>query len=1045
MWVLHAHWRPPLRPLDSGGVLFWAEDLALLDSPAPSSAATQNKGHDHPFCVPPEDLRRLLGEGTPLAQAESAEITLRLPSDDLRPWPSPELQPLWEMDQASLPRLRSWKVRGLWLPPATAFSLLVTMPPEIIPGQVHLGQDGRYWQSVCNLVLEILAQQKYLPTLVPPSGPRGRYLARWLPVLDAPDDAPRLLMLEKAMPAVCRAEARPTARGRDGAMPARKVLDAFIKTVTDALVRTWGRSKMPIIPAESERIQDRWLEALFRPDPVIRASLAQLRALQSTLEAWMRNLRVSGDEHFRVAFHLEAPPAGEEPSAEGTWELHYLLQSRTDPSLLIPAEDIWLRPMHELAALSRTLREPQEKLLAGLGYAARFFPPILTSLQARHPTGVSLDTAAAYRFLREVAPILEQAGFGLLVPPWWQQRGARLGVRLRLKPATSAPSTLASGVLSMRSLVEFEWELAVGETTLSREAFEALVALKSPLVQVRGQWVQLDSEQIEAAIRFWESQHQRRQLTLAEATRLALAGEKAYELPIEAVEAEGWVAEWLERLKDPQRLVELPQPRTLNGALRPYQRLGFSWLAFFRRYGLGACLADDMGLGKTIQTLALLLHEKELNGNLPGPVLLVCPTSVMTNWQREAQRFAPSLRLLIHQGSERLRDEAFRKAALESDLVVTSYALLRQDQALLESIEWFGVILDEAQNIKNPAARQTQAARRLSAQFRLALTGTPVENRLEDLWSIMQFLNPGYLGSLEQFRRDFALPIQRFGNQEAAQRLRNLVTPFILRRVKTDPRVIQDLPEKIEIKQYCPLTEEQATLYQAVVNETLRRIETSEGIQRRGLILSMITQLKQVCNHPAHFLHQPLDGRTEQALRNGRSGKLNRLLEMLEEVLAAGDRALIFTQFAEMGTLLSHVLPQHLGVPVYFLHGGTPPHQREQMVRRFQEEENSPPLFILSLKAGGQGLNLTRANYVFHFDRWWNPAVENQATDRAFRIGQTRNVQVHKLITVGTLEEHIDDLIESKVGLAQSIVTEDESWLTELSNEQLRDLVTLRL
>ncbi len=1044
MWVLHAHWRPPKRPTDAGGVLFWAEDLAGLHFPPPPPANGQGKTHDHPFCVSPEELRQRLGEGTPLAEATPETALLSLPSDEHTPWPSPELNPLYEMDQASTPRLRPWRVKGLWLPIAKAFSILTTLPPEGVPGQVHLGQDARYWQVVCNLVLEVLAQQKYLPVLQPPSGPRGQYLARWQPVLDGPNDAQRLLQLERAMPPVCRAERQPNPRGTPVFPEARFVLDAFIKSATDALVRTWGRSQMPLIPPDSDQIQDRWLEALFRPDPVVRASLAQVRALHSTLQAWLRNLQVAGDEHFRVAFLLEAPPASEEPSADGTWELHYLLQSRSDPSLLISAEDVWFRPSHELARISDRLVAPQERLLAGLGYAARFFPPILTSLAARHPTGISLDTPAAYRFLREVAPLLEQAGFGVLVPPWWNQRGARLGVRVRLKPATPQAPGEASGLLNLAALVRFEWEIALGETTLTREAFEALVALKSPLVQVRGQWVLLDSAQVEAAIRFWEKQRQGTEVTLLEATRLALGSEQVHDLPVDAVEAEGWLAEWLERLKEPQRLTELPQPRTLRGELRPYQRLGFSWLAFFRRYGLGACLADDMGLGKTIQTLALLLHEKEVAGQLPGPVLLVCPTSVVTNWQREAERFAPSLRLLIHQGPNRLRDEAFREAARQADLVVTSYALLRQDQALLEAVSWFGVVLDEAQNIKNPSARQSQAARRLSAQFRLALTGTPVENRLDDLWSIMHFLNPGYLGSLQTFRREFALPIQRFGDQHAAERLRRMVAPFILRRVKTDPRVIQDLPEKIEVKQYCTLSEEQATLYQAVVDKTLAQIEQSQGMQRRGLILSMITQLKQVCNHPAQYLHQPLDERLESALQNGRSGKLNRLIEMLEEVIASGDRALVFTQFAEMGDLLAKALPLHLGVPVYFLHGGTPPRQREQMVCRFQEDEHSPPIFILSLKAGGLGLNLTRANYVFHFDRWWNPAVENQATDRTFRIGQTRNVQVHKLITQGTLEERIDELIESKIGLAQSIIGEDESWLTELSNEQLRDLVALR-
>jgi SNF2 family DNA or RNA helicase len=356
---------------------------------------------------------------------------------------------------------------------------------------------------------------------------------------------------------------------------------------------------------------------------------------------------------------------------------------------------------------------------------------------------------------------------------------------------------------------------------------------------------------------------------------------------------------------------------------------------------------------------------------------------------------------------------------------------------------WLAVILDEAQNIKNPSAKQTQAVRKVQSEFRVALTGTPVENRLSELWSIMQFLNPGYLGTREKFRSNFALPIERYQDEQALKQLKQMVNPFILRRVKTDPTVISDLPAKVETKVYCTLTEEQATLYEAVVKDVMRKIEEKEGIERRGLVLSMLMQLKQICNHPVQYLHQTGKNATDSAL-DGRSGKLERLQELLEEVLAEGDRALIFTQFAEMGALLAAYLPKSTGASTQFLYGGTPVKMRDQMVSRFQEDEHAPPIFILSIKAGGTGLNLTRANHVFHFDRWWNPAVEDQATDRAFRIGQKRNVQVHKFVTTGTLEEMIDDMIESKKGLAQAVVGSGENWLTELSTDELRNLVMLR-
>jgi SNF2 family DNA or RNA helicase len=362
---------------------------------------------------------------------------------------------------------------------------------------------------------------------------------------------------------------------------------------------------------------------------------------------------------------------------------------------------------------------------------------------------------------------------------------------------------------------------------------------------------------------------------------------------------------------------------------------------------------------------------------------------------------------------------------------------MHRDEASLIRVKWDGVVLDEAQNIKNASTRAAQAARAIGANWRVAMTGTPVENRLADLWSILQVINPGYLGSAEEFRREFVLPIERASDADATARLKALTAPFILRRLKTDRSVIADLPEKNEMKVYCSLTREQATLYEAVLQDTTRQIAEAEGIQRRGLILALLTRLKQVCDHPALLMH---DG---SPLHN-RSGKLARLAEMLEEVIASGERALVFTQYAEMGHLLQDYLREHLDREVLFLHGGTAMAERDRFVSEFQTDAHGPPVFVLSLKAGGTGLNLTRANHVFHFDRWWNPAVENQATDRAFRIGQTRNVQVHKYVCAGTFEETLDDLIERKVALAESVVGTSEAWITQMSTDELRQVFRLR-
>jgi SNF2 family DNA or RNA helicase len=602
-------------------------------------------------------------------------------------------------------------------------------------------------------------------------------------------------------------------------------------------------------------------------------------------------------------------------------------------------------------------------------------------------------------------------------------------------------------VLNQQALVEFDWQLALGEEPLTPEEFEQLAALKGSLVRLRGRWLEIDRSEIERAIQSWERRRQAGPMSLLEAIRLnaELDGEgDTATLPI-CGELDDILRELFARLQGEERPDPIAPPESFQGSLRHYQQFGLEWLAFQRQYGLGACLADDMGLGKTIQVLAYLLHTRA--GATAPPTLLVCPTSLVENWRREAARFAPTLQVYIHHGADRIRSQAeasdsedaptpFTAAIAGRDLVLTTYPLALRDQELLRTVAWDAVILDEAQNIKNSGAGQTRAIRTLRAGVRIAMTGTPVENRLSDLWSISEFLNPGLLGSERGFRGKYAIPIERDRDPEASERLRRLTRPFMLRRVKTDPTVIQDLPEKQEMKVFCSLTSEQATLYQAVVEEMLAQIDESEGMQRRGLVLSVLSRLKQVCNHPAHYLHD------ESALP-GRSGKLDRLTEMLEEIATVGEAVLIFTQYAEWGERLQTYLQETGAGEVLFLHGGVQRKKRDEMVARFQQP-GGPPIMVLSLKAGGVGLNLTRANHVFHFDRWWNPAVENQATDRAFRIGQNRMVAVHKFLCSGTLEDKIDQMIERKQELAESIVGSGEGWLSELSTAQLRDLISLR-
>jgi SNF2 family DNA or RNA helicase len=1005
--ILHAHYAP-----DRPGLFFWAE---TPDAPAPipsrGRVAQNPRPKPHPFCAAPD----LCGE--------ERIVTLHLPAVRGIPLPSPQLVHNWEIDGEN-PTLAPFLVDGIFCPPEKALAVLLdfSAPRPDATEILTLSPAFRYWNQAAALVLETLAAHKLIPKIEGSD-------ARWLPVLDAPKDAARLAQFIAAMPAVCRAGSPE--------LSSRALLASFLNTFCDALARAWGKPAAPKFSRGDDIPAHRWLEALFNEKAAISLLPNQIVGLTGSQRAWFRNLHVAGDAAFRIAFRLEAPASQNEP-----WQLHYLIQARDDLSLLIPAAEVWKKTGSALTYLGHRFEQPQEKLLTGLGYAARLFPPVTQSLKGKSPIALVMDTGGAYTFLRETAPLLEGAGFGILIPPWWNKKGARLGLKAKLQ---SKNAQVAPGKMTMEKLIHYRWQLSLGETELTEAEFKALAKLKSPLVQIRGQWVTLDPDQIEAAIRFWDKKQIEGELSLLEAMRLGLGGETVQGgLPVDAIEAEGWLGDWLQNVSQSEKLEELPQPAGLAAQLRSYQKYGYSWLTFLRRWGLGACLADDMGLGKTIQTISLLIHEKELaGGKLPAPALLIAPTSVVTNWEREIGKFAPDLQAYVHRGAERLKDQAFRDAIRDRDVVLTSYPVARMDAETIQSVQWLAVILDEAQNIKNPETKQTQVIRQIGAEFRIALTGTPVENRLSELWSIMHFLNPGYLGNRKAFRENFALPIERYHDPSALAQLKQLTTPFILRRVKTDPRVISDLPEKVETKVYCTLSEEQATLYEAVVQDVMKQIEEKEGIERRGLVLSMLMQLKQICNHPVQYLHQGTKGSVEVSLEH-RSGKLERLGELLEEVLAEGARALIFTQFSEMGQMLADYLPKTFGAATQFLHGGTPTKARDQMVKRFQEDESAPPVFILSLKAGGTGLNLTRASHVFHFDRWWNPAVEDQATDRAFRIGQKRNVQVHKFITTGTLEEMIDDMIESKKGLTQAVVGSGENWLTELSTDELRKLVSLR-
>ncbi len=1056
MLAIHAIW--------SQGVLaLWAEDSG---PPAAVPAGRAAQPRDHPFAASPGPLADVLAEFGEVAsdlvrKAADDELTLWLPGGPSGPSASPDLirDPVPGQRPGSghlaASSLASWRVPALAFEPAAALALLAVLGQQATgnPGGQPGGRSGRgvlggsllYLAAVGALAADLAARARVLPALDETAA--GGYQARWQPVL-AGSDALRARELTVTLPPLCRAT---TQAGE----PAATVFGQALDVLTDAAVRI-RLASLPgftLIPARpgprSQPLPEQWLAALTGESgdlEVGRTDAAAAAQLAFALWSWQDAAQLPPGPVrtcFRLLEPAEAPAAepaeaqadkpaeaqADEPADPSGWRVELALQSTDDPSLLLSAADIWAGGTTDGWAAAG-IPYPEEDLLAGLGRASRLFPELDRELESAAPEAVDLDTRGALRFLKETGPLLAGAGFGVLLPDW--VRKSRLGLKLTTRSRSpSASPSAATPTFGLGDLVDFRYQLAVGDQTLDAGDLAELARLKIPLVRLRGQWVELDERHLQAALKFLERGGSG-VMTSGEAV-LAGLGEVA-DLPLTEVDADGWLADLLSGHAE-QRLAPMRTPASFHGELRPYQERGLSWLAFLGQVGLGAILADSMGLGKSAQTLALLAQEQD-DGASRGPSLLICPMTLVGNWEREAARFTPRLRVHVHHGSDRLAGEDLAAALTGIDLVLTTYGVATRDREELSRVRWARVICDEAQNIKNAGTRQAQAVRAIPAGSRIALTGTPVENRLSDLWSLMEFTSPGLLGSAEKFRQRFAIPIERAGDEAAAEQLRRITGPFILRRLKTDKTIIADLPDKLEMKVWCNLTPEQASLYQATVDDMMARIEAAEpGIERRGLVLATMARLKQVCNHPAHLL---ADG----SRLDGRSGKLARLEEIGEEIVTAGERALCFTQYAEFGHMLQPYLAARLGCEVLYLHGGTPKKKRDQMVSDFQEG-TGPCVFILSLKAGGTGLNLTAANHVVHVDRWWNPAVEDQATDRAFRIGQRRDVQVRKFVCVGTVEERIDAMIEEKKALADRIVGTGESWLTELSVADLRQVISL--
>ncbi|MDF3128730.1 DEAD/DEAH box helicase [Kiritimatiellaeota bacterium B1221] len=939
-----------------------------------------------------------------------------------------------------------WKVTTLTLPlEGTIGFLAAFVGKELLSSGVMGGNDLTFWTRVMRFSGGLVARQEYLPGLEKTAA--GEMEALWEPIFLG-SDLDYLNELIEAMPHACGCMQKIGAETEMPQLYPATMVKGLITQIVDYLARysiftqqqsSWPKSFLEDPGTEFDSMHDHWLNALVTEEPMLPDEKEDLEELFRQVRQWRKPISLSTNTPFRLCLKLEEPPRLKEgqDSANAKWKVVFYLQSYNDPELLIPSEHVWSPTAAEASVLNSDLFDAKEFLLSSLGMASTICPRIEESLHQDAPVGYPLDTDGAYEFLTDRVLALEQAGFGAITPGWWTHQGSkqRLGTKAILKGTNTGKKAKKGTTFSLDHVLEFDWQVTLGGEKVSRKELESLAKSQVPLVQMRGHWIQLGEKEIERAMSLTSSEHKAK-ASLRDVVQMALGSAKSpEEFKFDGIEASGWVEDFLKQLDGSSTFEELPVPDGFKGDLRPYQLRGYSWLAFLKQWGLGACLADDMGLGKTIQALTLIQQDWE-NGNRK-PYLIICPTSLTGNWQKEAAKFTPDLPTLVHHGVNRNKGAAFKKDAEKYSIIISSYSLLHRDIEILKTIDWAGTILDEAQNIKNPKTKQARSARAIKSEYRVALTGTPIENNVGDLWSIMEFLNQGFLGTQADFKKNFLLPIQANRDVDVIDRLKKLSGPFILRRLKSDKTIIKDLPGKMEMKVYCNLTKEQAALYQNLVNDVETALESTDGIQRKGLVLATLTKLKQICNHPAQYL-------SEKKNYMERSGKLARLTEMLEEIIEVDERALIFTQFVEMGKIMQQHLQETFGREVIFLHGGSPKKARDQMVERFQEDPNGPHIFVLSLKAGGTGLNLTRANHVFHYDRWWNPAVEDQATDRVYRIGQTKNVQIHKFLCTGTLEERIDEMIDHKKGVADSIVGSDEGWLTELSTDDLRNLFQLQ-
>ncbi|MEJ8632492.1 DEAD/DEAH box helicase [Streptomyces sp. MS2.AVA.5] len=899
----------------------------------------------------------------------------------------------------------------------TAVLLAVAQAVPVLTRARAMVQSGNtsasavLWGAGALLALQLAARGRLLPGLS-----AAGFDAWRLGPLDG-DDVRRIRELAAAMPPQARAV--PLPGSSPVALPAAEpLLRAFLDAVADGLPRSPAARHLTAHPAFAARIPV--------PIPEQREWAAEVAA---GMDAGVRvSLRLEEDSNAGDG-SWDGEDYGDSGGAGPEFRAVVQLHSLADPTLVVDAGELWAG---DAAAPEQFGARTRIDALLALRRGAKAWPPLSRLLAAAAPDVLQLADDELLDLLGEAAERLAVAGIQVHLPKGLAKELTATGLLeppRRKKTLSDLETFLSSG-----QLLEFRWQLALGGEPLTEEEMDRLVEAHRPVVRLRDQWVVVDQALV-GKVR----KQGGRELSAIDALGAALTGEVEIDGTSVPVTAGGALEQLRARIAEPEAgpeagtdaaSVTTGQPAMLAATLRDYQLRGLAWLDRMTSLGLGCCLADDMGLGKTITLISLHLRRHERAAH--GPTLVVCPTSLLGNWEREVQRFAPGIAVRRFHGPGRTLDDLAPNA-----FVLTTYGTLRRDAARLAgtAVPWGLLVADEAQHVKNPYSDTARALRTVPAAGRIALTGTPVENNLSELWALLDWTTPGLLGTLTAFRDRYARAVEADGDQETAHRLARLVRPFLLRRRKLDPGIAPELPPKTETDQPVSLTKEQASLYEALVRESLAAIGEADGMARRGLVMKLLTGLKQVCNHPAQYLKE------KNAKLVGRSGKLELLDELLDAIVAEDGSVLVFTQYVEMGRLLE----QHLaarGMAAQFLHGGTPVKQREEMVDRFQRGERQ--VFLLSLKAAGTGLNLTRAGHVIHFDRWWNPAVEDQATDRAYRIGQTQPVQVHRLIAEGTVEDRIAEMLKQKKGLADAVLSHGEAALTELSDAELAELVTMR-